>query len=154
MSTLKCILILESSEVDSETERLLLASSEDEEEEEPLLTIAELIQEEPSTETFSFKEINSERYWKEVRRLLFNRMGSKHLSSAHYHTFSDNFASKGGIDCRNPKPSFDAWCLVIGKCRRVFDLAGFLKKSPSVDKQLEGVRKYLNVIVKKNISRP
>lgn len=153
--------ILESSEVDSETERMLLESSEDEKEQgeeesakgEPPLTIEELIEEE-STETFRFEEINSARYWKEVRRLLFNRMGSKHLSPAHYHTFSDNFASKGGIECRSPKPSFDAWCLVTGKCRRAFDFPAFIAKYPSVEKQLEGIRAYLNVIVKRKICRP
>ena len=154
MIILELIIILESSEVDSETERMLLESSDEEEQlpkgESPL-TIEELIEEE-STETFRYVDINTSRYWKEVRRLLFNRMGSKHLSPAHFHTFSDNFARKGGIDCRSPKPTFDAWCLVIGKCRREFDLSGFMEKYPSVENQLEGIRKYLNVIVKRKIT--
>ena len=81
MIILELIIILESSEVDSETERMLLASSDEEEQlpkgESPL-TIEELIEEE-STETFRYVDINTSRYWKEVRRLLFNRMGSNCL---------------------------------------------------------------------------
>ena len=68
------IIILESSEVDSETERMLLESSDEEEQlskGESSLTIEELIKEE-STETFRYVDINTAHYWKEVRRLLFN----------------------------------------------------------------------------------
>ena len=72
-------------------------------------------------------EINTKKYWKSVRLLLFTDLGCDTLTPAHYHTFVNNFERKGGVECRLPNPSFDAWCLVTGKPRNAFDTSAFLK---------------------------
>ena len=132
----------------SETENLLLASSS---EEESPLKMSDLVKGRSAEEKFTFAQINTKPYWKSVLLLLFTDLGCDTLTPAHYHTFVNNFERKGGVECRLPDPSFDAWCLVTGTPRNVFDTYAFLKCYPSTASQLEVVRKRLDIIVKRKL---
>ena len=134
--------------MDSETENLLLASSS---EEESPLKVSDLVKGRDPEEKFTHAQINTKIYWKSVRLLLFSDLGCDTLTPAHYHTFVNNFERKGGVECRIPNPSFDAWCLVTGTPRNAFDTSAFLKCYPSTASQLEVVRKKLDIIVKRKL---
>ena len=134
--------------MDSEAENLLLASSS---EEESPLKVSDLVKGRSTEEKFMFAQINSKLYWTAVRLLLFTDLGCDTLTPAHCSTFVSNFERKGGVECRLPDPTFDAWCLVTGTPRNAFDTYGFLKCYPSTDSQLEVVRKKVDIIVKRKL---
>ena len=157
------IFILETEgEVDSATEKRLLESTEEsssssEIESENLviprvaaspIKESELLQFRLDRNNYSFDEINSPKYWREVRTILETNMGLRdRLTSASFFIFDDHFQGKKGIKCRIPKPSFDAWCLVTGRVREGFDVKGFCLSYPNTDDLLRKIRGYLEIIV-------
>ena len=130
-----------SSEVDTETEKILLQSSEESEFEEDDIPHR-------TKELFKTEDINSYRYNREVRRIILNNMDiTSKLTSANYLTFSDNFQKMGGRKGKKPDPKIDAWMLVKGKRRDIFEAKAFLNRYLSIRGYLEKYRENCRVVV-------
>ncbi|XP_066925365.1 uncharacterized protein [Clytia hemisphaerica] len=101
---------------------------------------------------FRYVDINTPKYWAEMTRLIvkwFDR-GTR-LSFAHYNTFDDNFMRHGGLARRGAVPTIDAWFLVSGRVRNGFDILGYLDTFPWIEKELESIRRHLDIIVKRKL---
>ena len=132
------------SDVDTDAEKELLRTTDDEI--ESPIKIATLY--EKSTKLFSYNEINTKVYWREIRRILYNHIDvSAELSGIHYLSFCQTFEKKNGEACQWSKPWYDAWCLVKGTSRKGFDVQKFLLKYPTVEEQLSLLRKICNISV-------
>ena len=79
------------SNVDTDAEKELLRITDDET--ESPIKIATLY--EKSTKLFSYNEINTKEYWREIRRIQYNHMDvSAELSGIHYLSFCQTFEKK------------------------------------------------------------
>ena len=142
-------LILDITDIDSDTEARLLASEEDE---NPLSVEKRFLRMDRCIKSFNFADINTSDYNKEVCRLIYTGFDNRSkLTSGHYLTFVDNFDRIGGKDCRRPQPRIDAWCLVWGKFREAFQVKKFLEEYPEVEGKLEEIRRRIDIIVKKKL---
>lgn len=132
-------IVTSSSDIDTETEERLLKTSSSEEEAESPLDIASLY--EKDTTKFTVRDINTKKYWKEVRRIIYNKMDVNHLDDVYFLNFPLKFERNGGNSCKRPDPSFDAWSLVTGRCRDIFNHNDFFKMYPSLKDQIKYIRK-------------
>ena len=140
-------LVLVDVEITSEEERSLLLSSEDEVGSQ--LDINSMFIK--SERKFKFTEINSRAYHKEVRRQLYTNMDlNRKPKGIDYHSFCRRFERERGLESKCTKPDFDAWCLVIGKCRDAFDAKKFFKLYSTARSQLEYIRNMININVSEN----
>ena len=147
------ISFLETSEIDSETERLLLETDEDEVDvitSNKMRIPMKFLATNNCKRTFNFDEINSIEYWEEVCRLICTRFDcGANLTLEEYLTFEQNIETHGGMKRKTPSPSIDAWFLVGGKVREGFNVQKFFKKYQFIENQLEFVRKELGIIIEK-----
>ena len=104
---------------------------------EPRMTTNELV--EKSKKIFSIKDINSEDFFKEVRRLIMNQLDGS-ITPEHFHSFCRTYERNGGIKSTWSHPKFDAICLILGRSRSLFDKEKFYKLYPSTKGQIDFIR--------------
>ena len=95
---------------------------------------------------FTRQDINTKRYYQEVKNLIVHDMGiSEELSPIHYSRFLLRFDAKKGTDYKLADPSFDAWMCVLGRERDVFDCKSFIRHYRAIVPRIRQIRKSCNV---------
>ena len=101
---------------------------------------------------FHISSVNCDAYFREVRRALFTHMFStEKVSLGRYLAFCKRYKNEGGIYnkvCGQPK--FDAWCLVRGCSRNVFNHKRFFTKYPACYEQIKRLRGLLDIVIDDN----
>ena len=94
--------------------------------------------------------INTDPYLREVRKALYSNMfGQTQITITQYNAFCDRFNREGGIfNKRISEPKYDAWCLIRGMSRNIFNYKKFFAKYPSCYEQVTLLRKIIGVKVK------
>lgn len=107
-----------------------------------------------TVDIFTRCETNIDKYYREVRRCLYVNMGeSERPTLGIYNAFCRRYAREGGMyNKENCRPKFDAWCLVRGTSRIVFNHKRFFERYPSAKKQINLIRGNLKINVKDNLS--
>lgn len=102
---------------------------------------------------FTRCEINTDAYYREVRRCLYVNMGEvDQISFSMYRAFCRRYEREGSMFNKdNTRPKFDAWCLVRGTSRLAFNYTKFFQRYPTAKEQVYAVRKKLEIDVKDNL---
>ena len=103
--------------------------------------------------TFHASEINTDNYFREVRRALCCQMfGEERITEAQYVAFCRRWEREGGMfNKENSQPKFDAWSLVRGTSRIIFNYGRFFARYPTMRDQVILLRKSLDIVVKDNL---
>ena len=97
--------------------------------------------------------LNSVNYMAKVVSLI-NSNFMRNLQKSHLHSFTEHRCKaelkrtkKEQDFWTQPNPTIDAWMLVTGRKREVFDISAFGKQHCDIVKELERIRKVVNVLV-------
>jgi hypothetical protein len=97
--------------------------------------------------------LNSVNYMAKVASLIKSNF-MRNLQKSHLHSFAERRrkaelkkTKKDQDFWTQPDPAIDAWMLVTGRKREVFDISAFVKQHRDIVKELERVRKVVNVLV-------
>ena len=115
----------------------------------PRITLKYLWTNRTLQKTFQPNQVNTHEYYREVRRALFTHMFSNEkVSVGRYLAFCSRYHREGGIRNREcSQPRFDAWCLVRGCSRNLFNHKKFFTRYPSCYEQIKQLRKLLDIVV-------
>lgn len=93
--------------------------------------------------------MNTDNYFREVRRALYSQMFSNEkICVGRYMAFCTRYKREGSIHNKTTaEPKFDAWCLVRGCSRNVFNYKKFFTRYPACYEQIKSMRKLLDVVV-------
>lgn len=116
------------------------------------MTVDYLFNNRTKEKEFASCQINSDDYMREVRRALFTNIFSEDkICFRRYNAFCRRYEREGGArnkECAQPK--FDAWCLVRGMSRYVFNFKRFFARYPACYEQVKRLRKLIDVVVTDN----
>ena len=95
----------------------------------------------PPLKRFKCEDINSKKYLKEVKRIIFNNMdlcGS--LSKLSVLNFDTKYGKEFKRNYDRADSLFDAWLTITGKQRPEFDVQMFKQNNPSVFEKVDEIR--------------
>ena len=115
----------------------------------PPITLKYLWTNRTAEKVFDISHINTDGYLREVRRALFTHMFSnQRVDDGRYLAFCARYRREGGIHNKvTAQPKFDAWCLVRGCSRNIFNYKRFFARYPSCYEQIKRLRGLLGIIV-------
>lgn len=94
-------------------------------------------------------QINTDDYFREVRRALFTHMFSEEpICNSKYLAFCRRYERANGMFNRDvAEPKFDAWALIRGTSRIIFDYKRFFIRYPTCRDQVRYLREFLDIQV-------
>ena len=97
--------------------------------------------------------MNTDNYFREVRRALCCQMfGDERITIGQYVAFCRRWEREGGqSNTTNSQPKFDAWSLIRGTSRHIFNHGKFFARYPTMRDQVFLLRESLDIVVKDNL---
>ena len=80
--------------------------------------------------------------------MIMNKLDVRNLAPVDWLRFSNTYRAKKGLEYRKADTKYDAWLVVKGESRPLFDICKFFTTYPNIKNRIITLREMMNVRIK------